>query len=627
VINSIRTKILIIVFVFILVIGSLFTAYSIVTTVNYKLLRTEIFQKTVEVEAENLYIFLETHGFEWGTLENNDLDREIISQLEKIKPTENSSCLLYMPQEKNYLFVSKDDIEPADFLFNQESAFTFNKQKYRCFKSSLNNGWRLYVLIPEKEMFTHMTRHNIIFTVIMEIVFALMLVLAYILVSMLINKPIKKLINDVKQIGLGNLDTKIDIKSNDELGQLARTFNKMTSDLKQSLEENVREREEKNRINTELNIAREIQASLLPNSFSAFHDRNEFEIFADMMPAKSVGGDFYDFFLIDNDNLALVIADVSGKGIPASLFMVRARTLINNFSSGKSPKELFDFANKRLCRNNDACIFVTAIFGIYNIPTGKFVFVNAGHNPPLIKKSAGSYEYIKNKPQTFLAVMKDIEFVQEEILLEKGDTLFLYTDGVTEAMNCAKELFGEDRLLDALNKYRDAFPNDLIFNIKKEVDDFACNAEQADDIAMLALHINKDNQNERQISVNADIKNLKRVINFIYAEVKKNNFNAEIQKNIEIAVEEIFSNIVNYAYGHEGGEVKITVSCVNELKITFEDYGCPFNPVEQPEPDFNKPIEKREIGGLGIYMIKKIMDKVEYSRTDDKNILTITKKK
>jgi sigma-B regulation protein RsbU (phosphoserine phosphatase) len=555
----------------------------------------------------------------------------VIEKLMKINPTQNSFVLLCVP-DKDYIIssvhtesVSGDSLKNIPWDINSDY-FTYNKQNYMRFGHYMNNGWLMSIQIPEKEIFADVEKHNSIFTILIEISFAAMLVFAFLLISRFINAPIKHLTHDVAQIELGNLDMKIDIKSKDELGQLARTFNKMTDDLKKSIEENARELEEKKRISTELSIASEIQASFLPNNFPAFPERNEFDIFADMIPAREVGGDFYDFFLIDKDNLAVVIADVSGKGIPASLFMVNTKSLINYFSSGRSPKEVFELVNKKLCGNNDACIFVTAILGMYNIPTGRFVFVNAGHNPPLIKKSGGFFEYIKTEPQIFLAIMKDIKYREEEITLEKGDTLYFYTDGVTEAMNAGKELFGEDRLNAALNNYLSSPPNDLIFNIKKEVNNFACGAEQADDIAMLALHINENDKTERQITVDAKKECLDRVINFISAEIMRTNYKTEIRNEIEIAVEEIFLNIAHYAYGQEGGKVKISVSTDNELKITFEDNGKPFNPTEQPPPDFEKPVKDREIGGLGLYIVKQIMDRVEYTRSEDKNILTITKK-
>jgi len=602
------------------VIGASFTAYSLATTANYKRLRVEIFQKTIEIEAEKI-----------NKITAEDKNDDIIKKLLSIKPTQNSSVLLCV-SDKDYIISGGvfTDGNKTDSLKNipwdaDSDRFTYKNKKYRRFEYYMDNGWLLSVQIPEKEMFTQMTRQNIIFSTIMEISFALILIVTYLLISRFINAPIKNLARGVAQIELGNLDMKIDINSKDEIGQLAGAFNKMTTDLKHSIEENASEREEKKRITTELSIAREIQISLLKNNFMEFRARDEFDISADMVPAKEVGGDLYDFFFIDNDNLAVVIADVSGKGIPASLFMVRTKTLINNISYDKRPNEVLEAVNKRLCRNNEACIFVTAIFGVYNLKKGRFTFVNAGHNPPLLKKKDGFFEYVRTSPQLVLAIMNDTEYREEEIILEKGDTLYFYTDGVTEAMNSDNEFFGEDRLKDALNKYRSSFPNDLIYNIKSEVDNFADGAEQADDIAMLALHINEDNQTERRISVNAELKQLNRVINFITAEIKKTDYEFEIQNKIEMAAEEIFTNIANYAYADEPGKVNIAVSTAGGLKITFTDNGKPFNPAEHPNPDLEKPLKDREIGGMGLFMVKQVMDRVEYTRENGKNILAISK--
>jgi sigma-B regulation protein RsbU (phosphoserine phosphatase) len=491
----------------------------------------------------------------------------------------------------------------------------------------MDNGWLLSIQIPEDELFADMEKHNRFFLIIITISFAAIIFLAYLLISMFINNPIKTLTKDVAQIELGNLDTKIDIKTNDELGQLARTFNKMTSDLRKAIDENIRDREEKKRISTELSIAHEIQANMLPGMFPPFPDRNEFDIFAEMIPAKEVGGDFYDFFFLDNDNLAIVIADVSGKGIPASLFMVNIKTLINYISAGKSPKTVFELVNKKLCKNNDACIFVTAIMGFYNIKKGKFTFVNAGHNPPLLKRKNGSFEYLRTKPHIFLAIKNDAEYLEEEISLEEGDTLYFYTDGVTEAMNQEKELFGEERLLNALNKYKSSSVKDLIENIKKEVDDFAGGAEQADDIAMLALHTNEkiSKKKESKITFEAKMKNLKEVIKFINVKLKKTNYPPKVKTEIEIVAEEIFNNIAQYAYKQERGNVNIAISTENGVEIRFEDNGQPFNPLEQPPPDLEKPIKDREIGGLGLHLVKNFMDKVDYTRQNGKNILIMTK--
>jgi len=272
-------------------------------------------------------------------------------------------------------------------------SFVLNGVKYLCFSDYMDNGWLLSIQIPEGEIFASVTKRNNLFSVLIAVSSILMLCTAYFVISKYVNAPIKRFTNDVAQLALGNLDTRIEVTSKDELGQFAEVFNKMTEDLKQSIEENARERAENERISTELNVAKEIQASMLPCIFPPFPNRDEFDLFASMVPAREVGGDFYDFFFVDKDNLAVIIADVSGKGVPAALFMVITRTLIKNCSFCKSPKNVLESVNKKLCENNEAGMFVTAFLGFYNIPSGKFTFVNAGHNPPLVRKRGKSFEF------------------------------------------------------------------------------------------------------------------------------------------------------------------------------------------------------------------------------------------
>jgi sigma-B regulation protein RsbU (phosphoserine phosphatase) len=557
---------------------------------------------------------------------------DVIKQLIAIHPTENSFVLLCVP-EKDYIISSThlnsfagDSIRNLPWDINS-SSITLDGVNYISFNRHMDNGWLLSVQIPENEIFAEVENRNSRFSILIAFVSFAMLFLAYLLISTFINTPIKKLTSGVAHIALGNLDERINISSKDELGQLANTFNKMTVDLKNSIEENAREREEKKRISTELGVAKEIQASMLPCIFPPFPERKEFEIYASMVPAREVGGDFYDFYFIDKNNLAVVIADVSGKGIPAALFMVIAKTLIKNCSSCKRPKNVFESVNKKLCENNETCLFVTAFMGFYNIPTGRFVYVNAGHNPPLIKKRGGSFEFLKTDPCFVLGWMEAAEYKETEITLEKGDALYLYTDGVTEAMDAQKTLFGEQRLVDALNRNRDSSPKDLLSAIKREVDSFSGEAEQADDITMLALKVSDTEKNEtmRELRLEAKLENLEAVTAFVNSELEKRGYPSNLQNEIDIAVEEVFVNIANYAYEGGSGAVVISISATDRATIKFEDSGKPYNPLEQADPDLEKSPADREIGGLGIYLVKKIMDAVEYSRSEGKNILVISK--
>jgi sigma-B regulation protein RsbU (phosphoserine phosphatase) len=351
-----------------------------------------------------------------------------------------------------------------------------------------DNGWLFSVQIPVNEIFAEIeTRNNQFIIIIAGSFIALLLITAYLL-SRLINRPLRKLTSGVAELGGGDLNKQIDIRSKDEFGALAAAFNKMTVDLKESIEQSARERAEKERIGAELNVATQIQADMLPSIFPAFPYRNEFDIYASMQPAKEVGGDFYDFFLVDGHTLAVVIADVSGKGVPAALFMVITKTLIQNTSlSGKSPEAVFGFVNKMLCENNDAGMFVTAILGFLDIPTGKFTFVNAGHNPPLLKREGEVFNWLKVRANFVLAGDEDTRYARHEITLNPGDELFLYTDGVTEAVNIENELFGDRRLLETANNNLNLPLQEFAVSIKREIDTFAGGAERADDITMLAL--------------------------------------------------------------------------------------------------------------------------------------------
>lgn len=282
----------------------------------------------------------------------------------------------------------------------------------------------------------------------------------------------------------------IHIDTKDEFRDVAHSFNRMMDEIENYITNLARVTAEKERISAELDVAKQIQASMLPSIFPPFPDRDEFDVYASMVPAKEVGGDFYDFFMVDEDHLAVVIADVSGKGVPAALFMVIAKTLIKNqLQKGDDPAEVFTAVNMKLCENNEAGMFVTAWMGLLEISTGKFVYVNAGHNPPLLKKPGGEFEYLRSRPGFVLAGMEGVKYRSNEITLGHGDVLYLYTDGVTEATSTRDELYGESRLKQILDKNAYASLSGLLATVKKDIDLFVDGAEQFDDITMLGLRI------------------------------------------------------------------------------------------------------------------------------------------
>ena len=273
-----------------------------------------------------------------------------------------------------------------------------------------------------------------------------------------------------------------------EVGHLARSYVRMVTDLEAYMENLKNITAEKEKIGAELNIATQIQADMLPGIFPAFPGRQEFDIYATMTPAKEVGGDFYDFFLVDEDHLAMVVADVSGKGVPAALFMVIAKTLIKNRAQmGDSPAQVLMNVNEQLCEGNDAELFVTVWLGILQISTGKGVAANAGHEHPAVRRGDGSFELVKYRHSPPVAFMEDVPFEEHEFELHPGDCLYVYTDGVAEATNRDMELFGVDRMLQALNRKTKSSPKELLHTVKGEIDQFVGDAPQFDDITMLCL--------------------------------------------------------------------------------------------------------------------------------------------
>lgn len=279
------------------------------------------------------------------------------------------------------------------------------------------------------------------------------------------------------------------VKNNDEIGQLAASIDCMEERIIDYVNDLTAITAEKEKISTELSIAARIQAHMLPTDFPAFPERGEFDIFASMDPAKEVGGDFYDFFLTDDDHLCMMIADVSGKGVPAALFMMASRILLANIAKmGKSPSEILTAANNAICSNDKDDMFVTVWLGILEISTGRLTAANAGHESPLLRQGGtGEYVIYKDKHGLVLGGMEGISYRQYEIMLSPGSGIFLYTDGVPEATDSKNELFGMERLVSALNVKPDASPEQLLHNVRGAVDGFVKDAEQFDDLTMLCL--------------------------------------------------------------------------------------------------------------------------------------------
>ena len=355
-------------------------------------------------------------------------------------------------------------------------------------------GWKFCVRIPESVILAPVRSVNrrIIYTML-SFLGAFVVVVAFAVIasrkfSGKLTEPIIALEHDVKKISGGNLDYRAEIRTNDEIGDLAQSFNDMAASLKDYVKNLAAVTAEKERIGAELNIATQIQADMLPRIFPPFPDRKEFDIYATMNPAKEVGGDFYDFFLVDDNHLALVMADVSGKGVPAALFMVIAKTLIKNRAQmGGTPSEILADVNEQLCEGNEAELFVTVWLGILEISTGHVTASNAGHEYPAIYRPGEGYTLFKTKQSPAVATMEGIRFKPSEFTLNPGDNLYVYTDGVAEATNSQNELYGTDRMIATLNDTEGLPVEGILSVMKKSVDDFTGDAPQFDDITMLVL--------------------------------------------------------------------------------------------------------------------------------------------
>lgn len=344
------------------------------------------------------------------------------------------------------------------------------------------DGYYVVVAIPEKEAMLS-GRISILIIIFIEfLVFVVLFVLIDALIKLFVVNNIQKVNQALSQISDGNLDVEVDVYGCEEFTSLSRDINTTVLTLKRYIAE------AEARIDKELEFARSIQHSALPSVFPPYPSHTEFDIFAGMYTAKEVGGDFYDFYLIGEDRLAFAVADVSGKGIPAAMFMMTAKTLLKSYAeSGLSLDEVFENANEKLCQGNDAGMFVTAWMGILDINTGNVQFVNAGHNPPVIRRKGGSFEFLKQRANFVLAGMEGIKYQKYQLQLEKGDEIFLYTDGVTEANNEKDELYGDERLLNLLNSSTYGDAKELCGIVKTDVDCFAGKAPQFDDITMLSL--------------------------------------------------------------------------------------------------------------------------------------------
>ena len=484
-------------------------------------------------------------------------------------------------------------------------------------------GYCIIAAMPQAEaMF--MRDASLYTSIFMQVlIFAALFVFIYILIKRVIINNLKRINDTLAQITKGDLNATVDVRSNEEFASLSDDINSTVSTLKRYIAEAAA------RIDKELEYAKQIQLSALPTNFPTGDD---YSIYAQMIAAKEVGGDFYDFYKLSDTTVAFLAADVSGKGIPAAMFMMTAKTILKDLAErGLAVNEIFTQANEKLCENNESGMFVTAWMGILDLTTGQVKFANAGHNPPLLKRADGSFEYLKTRAGFVLAGMEGIRYRVGELTLHPGDRLFLYTDGVPEATNGENKLYGEDRLLAFMNQNSRVEATALLPALKANIDEFVGEAPQFDDITMLMFDYKpkKGGANMTEKIFPAKTEVLPDILGFVEETLESFECPMKVQMAVCVAIEEVFVNVAHYAYGGGDGDVSLSIGFNDETRaVTFRmaDKGIPFDPLKKPDPDITLSAEERDIGGLGIFIAKKTMDEISYAYENGENILTMIKK-
>ena len=387
---------------------------------------------------------------------------------------------------------------------------------------------------------------------------------------------------------------------------------------------------QKERMQDELNVGHDIQMSMLPLEFPPFPDRNEFSINALLEPAREVGGDFYDFFFIGKDELCLVIGDVSGKGVPGALFMAVTRTMIKSSALGdRSPASIVTRVNDELSADNPQSMFVTLWVGIVNVKTGELRFTNAGHNPPYIIQDQGDLVCLDKRDGPIIGAVGGIAYKENEVGFSRNDTLLLFTDGVTEAMDPAGELYLESRLEEFLNKQQALTTGDLVNGALVAVEEFAAEAEQADDITLLAFKLEIEPEeivhHQLELEARVDLSEIDRIIQEFSDFAAHHDLGAAVVQKVSITLDDLLNNVISYGFeDSEGHVIQLTVDYADgRLEITVKDDGMPFNPFEQAQPDTALSVQNRKIGGLGVLLVTELMSDVSYQRQQDSNVVTL----
>ena len=520
-----------------------------------------------------------------------------------------------------------------EILSESEGMTTFRNKEgdiFSIFHSPIERtGWRMGIIVPDKDIYSII---NILIMVLMAIMLFGLLVVGLVCRSAIhrLTKPITRFANSAEEIAKGNFKAELPvIKSKDELLQLHNSFATMQQSLVNQIEQTRIVNEEKGRIDKELQIANNIQMSMIPKIFPPFPERTDIDVYARLTPAKEVGGDIYDFYIRD-EKLFFCIGDVSGKGVPAALVMAVTHTLFRTLSAHEAlPNRILAAINHSLTEGNDSSMFVTLFIGVLDLPTGRLRYSNAGHNAPLII-SDNEEHMLPCDPNVPIGVMENWKFTIQETTIDLYSTIFLYTDGLTEAEDIHQNQFQESRIVAAARK-ASTQPQKLIEQMTLSVHQFVGEAEQNDDQTMLAIQYKREKKNakfHKSITLPNNIEEIPQLNVFIDEVCEAAGLDMSDTMSVNLALEEAVVNVMDYAYpANAPGEVTIEAEADDErMKFVITDHGIPFDPTAKAEVDTTLSLEERPTGGLGIHLVRQIMDSINYERENDKNVLTLRKK-
>lgn len=447
-------------------------------------------------------------------------------------------------------------------------------------------------------------------------------------------KPLQLFAESAVNIAEGDLDAPLpEIKSQDELLHLRNSFAYMQTSLKQYIEELRTTTDSKMRLQSELTIAHDIQMGMIP---TIFPERDDLDLFASMTPAKEVGGDLYDF-IIEGDELFFIIGDVAGKGVPASLYMTVTRTLFRNLAGNyQSAANIMREMNHAIASTNDSLTFVTAFVGVLDFKTHHLTYCNAAHNAPVIQLADGSCHLLEVDTNLPIGIQDHFNYEEQQMPFPENTSMLLYTDGLTEAMYMAsdgsRKLFGEERILHDVEKNKNASAIEVVDYLKQHVTVFADGTEQGDDLTLMFLRHGTSQKHAshapRRIIMKNEMTEVSRMRGFLFSVCREHEVDEDTVKTLNLAAEEWVANVINYAYPKgTRGHVEMTAEIADGLlTLTVKDHGIPFDPTKHQEADVEADLDDRPIGGLGIYLVKNIMDTMTYQRTPDGyNVVTLTK--